>query len=106
MLCFLPARNFELLQRFYLELGFERVWAGGKPARFQIVGCAFMLQDFYAKTHAHTCMMHLRMARLDNWRRHVRTHDLGHRYRSRFESPAACPWNLRDFTLAAPSGVL
>jgi len=106
MLCFLPARDFELSQRFYTELGFERVWADGKLARFQIDGCAFMLQDFYVKAHAFNSMMHLRVASLDDWWRHIGTLDLGRRYGSRLEAPAQRPWNMRDFTLTDPSGVL
>ena len=106
MLCFLPARDFELSQRFYLELGFERAWADGKLARFQIDGCAFMLQDFYVKAHAHNCMMHLRVACLDDWWRHVTALDLGRRYGCHSEPPAQRQWGMRDFTLGDPSGVL
>jgi hypothetical protein len=50
MLCFLPARDFELSQRFYIELGFERVWAEGKLARFQIGR-----QPAAARKHAIEC---------------------------------------------------
>ena len=106
MLCFLPARDFELSQQFYRELGFERVWTDGKLARFQMDGCAFMLQDFYVKAHAHNCMMHLRVASLDDWWMHLNARDLGRRYGSRLEAPAARPWAMRDCTLTDPSGVL
>lgn len=106
MLCFLPARDFDLSQQFYLELGFERVMAEGKLARFQMDGCAFLLQDFYVKAHAHNCMMHLRVANLDDWWAHVVSLELGRRYGSRIEPPTERPWAMRDFTLSDPSGVL
>ncbi len=106
MLAFLPARDFARTQQFYLELGFERVWADGRLARFQMDGCAFMLQDFYVEAHAHNCMMHLRVAKLDDWWAHVNTLDLEHRYGSRLEAPARRPWKMRDFVLTDPGGVL
>lgn len=106
MLCFLPARDFALSQRFYIELGFERKWADDKLARFQIDGCAFMLQDFHVEAHAQNCLMHLRVASVDAWWRHVDGLDLGRRYGVRMTPPATRLWGMRDFTLTDPSGVL
>ena len=51
-------------------------------------------------------MMHLRVACLDDWWRHVVALDLGRRYGCHSEPPAQRPWGMRDFTLGDPSGVL
>lgn len=68
--------------------------------------CSFLLQNFYKPEHAGNFMMHLLVADVAAWWRHVENAQLVAKYGVRAESPDDRPWGMRDFTIADPTGVL
>lgn len=103
---FVPARDMELSLRFYRDLGFEVPWASDELAYLHAGDCSFLLQEFYVPEHAANFMMHLLVADVDAWWRHVQQQELVERYSVRAQPPEDRPWKIRDFVLTDPSGVL
>ena len=56
---FVPARDFELSQRFYQAVGFERRFADDDLAYFCAGDCSFLLQRFHVEDHTRNFVMHL-----------------------------------------------
>jgi catechol 2,3-dioxygenase-like lactoylglutathione lyase family enzyme len=106
LMAFVPARDFELSRRFYPDLGFDLAFSGSGLARLQIGETAFMLQDFYVEALARNLMLHLQVADVDAWHRHVRASDLAARYGVAVGEITQQPWRQRDFAVHDPSGVL
>ncbi len=103
---FVPARDMELSLRFYRGLGFAVPWSSDELAYLHVGGCSFLLQKFHVPEHAGNFMMHLLVADVDAWWRHVETQRLAERYGVRALPPGDRPWKIRDFALADPTGVL
>ncbi len=103
---FVPAKDFELSKRFYVDLGFEVASSSDGVAYLHAGDCSFLLQDFYEKAHAENFMMHLLVTDVDAWWAHVQAQELVSRYGVSASAPADRPWAIRDFTLHDPSGVL
>ncbi|KGI77427.1 VOC family protein [Oleiagrimonas soli] len=102
---FVPARDLEQSKRFYRDLGFEIPWSSDDLAYLHAGDCSFLLRSLDDEAHAASFMMHLLVADVDAWWRHVEEQGLRERYGVRAEPPADRPWRIRDFVLADPSGV-
>jgi hypothetical protein len=101
-----PAKDFEVSKRFYVDLGFQ-----GRPLTDNLVemslgGYAFILQNYYVQEWADNVVMHMLVSDLSLWWNHIVALDLPSRYGVR--SPRAP--QLEDWGLVAavvdPSGVL
>jgi catechol 2,3-dioxygenase-like lactoylglutathione lyase family enzyme len=103
---FVPAKDFELSKRFYIDLGFELAWASDDLAYFQAGHSSFLLQRFYVKEHAENFMMHMLVNDVEAWWHHVSSNQIGKKYGVRVLPPADRPWGIRDFTVDDPTGVL
>lgn len=103
---FVPARDFERSLRFYADLGFTIAWQSDDLAYLYVDGSAFLLQRFYVREHADNFMMHLLVPDVEAWWRHVVAQDLAARYGVRALPPEDRPWQIRDFVIDDPSGVL
>ena len=104
---FVPARDFDLSQRFYTDLGFTRLWGNADVAQFQAGGFRFLLQNFYVQSHAENFMMSLAVDDADTWWQHIQEHDLQRKYGlGMVKAPTVQPWGLRVLYLSDPSGVL
>ncbi|HSI49499.1 MAG TPA: 2-C-methyl-D-erythritol 4-phosphate cytidylyltransferase [Ideonella sp.] len=103
---FVPAKDFELSQRFYADIGFTQEFAHGNLAGFKLGDTGFLLQDFYEPQHAANFMMHLTLDDLDAFWRTLQQNDIIGRYQVRVEAPEQRPWGLVDMVLFDPSGVL
>ncbi len=103
---FVPAKDFELSQRFYCDLGFELVWASDAFANFRAGPARFLLQRFHVQEHAENFVMHLLVEDVAAWWRRVERNALGARYGVRVLPPEDRPWGIREFTIDDPSGVL
>jgi catechol 2,3-dioxygenase-like lactoylglutathione lyase family enzyme len=103
---FVPARDMQLSLRFYRDLGFEAPWSSDELAYLHAGDCSFLLQKFYVAEHANNFMMHLLVADVGAWWRHVESQRLAERYGVRALPPEDRPWKIRDFVLTDPSGVL
>ena len=104
---FVPAKEFELSQRFYADLGFTRLWGNPEAAQFEAGGFRFLLQNFYLQAWAENFMMSLAVEDADVWWRHIQESDLQRKYGlGMAKAPAVQPWGLRVLYLSDPSGVL
>jgi catechol 2,3-dioxygenase-like lactoylglutathione lyase family enzyme len=103
---FVPAKDFELSKRFYVDMGFELAWSSDNLAYFHASGSSFLLQRFYVKEHADNFMMHMQVEDVESWWRHVCSIQLSKKYGVRVLPPADRPWGMRDFTVDDPTGVL
>jgi catechol 2,3-dioxygenase-like lactoylglutathione lyase family enzyme len=104
---FVPARDFQLSQAFYLALGFKPGWSDDQLAYFSHGDhCAFLLQNFYVKEQAENFVMHLLVEDVDAWWKQVSEARLDERFGVRLIAPQDQPWGMRDFIVLDPSGVL
>ena len=103
---YVPARDFELSKRFYLDLGFELGWESDDLAYFCADKSSFLLQRFYVKEHADNFMMHMLVEDVEAWWRHADSKQLGTKYGVRISPPEDRPWGIRDFIVDDPTGVL
>ncbi|MGA0587254.1 VOC family protein [Dyella sp. KRB-257] len=103
---FVPARDYALSRRFYVDIGFEEKSEGDGVAYFAAGECSFLLQDFYRPGHADNFVMHLLVADVDAWHQHLRNERIVERYDIRLDEPEDRPWRMRDFCMTDPSGVL
>lgn len=103
---FVPAKDYALSKRFYKDLGFTEASDFDGVAYFHVGEASFLLQNFYVADLANNLMMHLLVDNVDDWHAHVREARLQERYGVRVGDVQLQPWNMRDFVLTDPSGVL
>lgn len=104
---FVPAKDFALSRKFYLDLGFTENWGNDQAAEFRLGRHGFLLQNFYVKAHAENFMMHLMVDDADAWWAHIKAIGLIEKYDLQVAKPPALqPWGLRVLYLADPTGVL
>jgi catechol 2,3-dioxygenase-like lactoylglutathione lyase family enzyme len=103
---FVPARDFELSKRFYLDLGFTKASDLGGVAYFHHGEASFLLQDFYNKELAENLMLHLLVEDVAAWHAKVEHDGLAAAYGVQQSELVQQPWHMRDFTQSDPSGVL
>ncbi|MEO8020080.1 MAG: VOC family protein [Pseudomonadota bacterium] len=104
---FVPAKDFDLSRRFYLDLGFKELWANDQTAELQIGEYRFLLQKFYVKEHSENFMMSLTVENADTWWEHINSSGLKEKYNLYMAKPPTLqPWGLRVLYLTDPSGVL
>jgi len=103
---FVPSRDFALCKQSYESLGFTIKWADDDLAYLHCGDCSFLLQNFYNPEHAGNFMMHLLVADVEAWWRHVEKAQLVAKYAVRADPPADRPWGMRDFAITDPTGVL
>jgi hypothetical protein len=103
---FVPALDFEASKAFYAALGFEIPWSGDGLAYVRHGDTSFLLQSYPHPEFAAHYMMHLLVEDADDWHRHVRDSGVEQRFGAKLGEPEDRPWQMRDFTLTDPSGVL
>jgi uncharacterized glyoxalase superfamily protein PhnB len=104
---FVPAKDFAMSRRFYLDLGFTENWGNDQVAEFQLGGFRFLLQNFYVKAHAENFMMQLMVEDADAWWTHIKATGLADKYKLFMAKPPTLqPWGLRVLYLTDPTGVL
>ena len=104
---FIPARDFEISKRFYLDLGFRENWGNDQACEFEIEGYRFLLQNFYQKEHAENFMMSLMVENADAWWDYIQSSGLLSKYELCMAKPPELqPWGLRVLYLTDPTGVL
>jgi catechol 2,3-dioxygenase-like lactoylglutathione lyase family enzyme len=106
---FVPARDYAVSRRFYVDVGFTEKSEFEGVAYFTLGECSFLLQHFYQQVHADNFMMHLLVDDADAWHRRLTEQDIVDKYAShgvRMSEPGDRAWGMRDFHLIDPSGVL
>ncbi len=104
---FVPAKDFELSKRFYLDLGFRENWGNKEVCELEIDGYRFLLQNFYVKEQAENFMMSLTVENADEWWEQIKGSGLLDKYDLHTAKPPELqPWGLRVLYLTDPTGVL
>ncbi|WP_417510431.1 VOC family protein [Methylophaga sp.] len=103
---FIPAKNYEISQAFYADLGFTQASDTAGVAYFNHGNCSFLLQNFYEKTLAENFMMHLLVEDVQSWHQHITKAGIADKYKVEISAVTEQPWGMLDFVLYDPSGVL
>lgn len=103
---FLPAKDFQISKQFYQDIGFSIAWSSDDLIRFQHGNTSFFLQRFYVQAFAEHLMMHLQVQSVDTWWQHFQTQKIAEKYNLKLTPPEVREWNMRDFVVIDPSGVL
>jgi hypothetical protein len=100
-----PAKDFEISKRFYLELGFRPQTLAGRLVEMHLGPYSFILQDYYVEEWANNFVIHVSVADLGHWWKHICALDLASRYGVKAEPPKQESWGVVA-ALIDPSGVL
>lgn len=103
---FVPALDFARSKEFYLALGFEVRWSDDTLAYVRHGDTSFLLQSFPHPEFVANYMMHLLVESADDWYWHARDSGVAQRFGVTVGEIEDRPWQMRDFTLTDPSGVL
>jgi hypothetical protein len=99
-----PAKDFDISQRFYVELGFEARKLT-RLVEMRLGVFSFILQDYYVREWADNFVVHLAVSDVSLWWDHIVSLDLPARYGVKARPPAAEGW-ATVAGLTDPSGVL
>ena len=100
-----PAKDFELSERFYVELGFEPKILTDRLVEMQLGAFSFILQAYYVQQWADNFVMHMRVSDVKLWWDHIVGLDLASRYGVKTRAPQMEDWGLVADVID-PSGVL
>ena len=100
-----PAKDFAISERFYLELGFTPRALAPKLVEMRLGVFAFILQDYYIREWADNFVVHLRVSDVQTWWDQIVRLDLAQRYQVKATPPRDEGWGLVA-NLGDPSGVL
>ena len=103
---FVPAKDFTLSKRFYIDLGFTMASDVEGVAYFYRDNASFLLQDYFTDDLARNFMMHLLVEDVDAWRQWIDDARIVDTYQVKVGAIELQPWRMRDFVLFDPSGVL
>jgi hypothetical protein len=96
-----PAKDFEISKRFYIERGFKPKTLADRLVEMQLGAFSFILQAYYADNF----VMHMRVSDLKLWWDHIDGLDLASRYGAKMRAPQMEDWGLVAGVID-PSGVL
>jgi hypothetical protein len=100
-----PARDFELSKRFYLDIGFRPQVLTGGLIEMHLGAYSFILQNYYVQLWADNFVMHMRVSDVRRWWNHIVALDLPTRYGIKTHAPHQEDWGLVA-GVVDPSGVL
>src|SRR5271156_3955372 len=89
-----PAKDFDLSKRFYVELGFQPEQLTENLVEMQLGEFSFILQGYYVKQWADNFVMHLLVSDLSLWWHHIASLDLHSRYGAKTRAPQLEDWGL------------
>jgi hypothetical protein len=87
-----PAKDFELSKRFYIELGFQPRPLTERLVEMQLGAFSFILQDFYVREWADNFVVHVTVSDVGLWWDHIRSLDLAARYGVKLQPPEHFVW--------------
>jgi hypothetical protein len=103
---FVPSKDFELSKKFYSDLGFALKWSSDRLTYLVCETSSFLLQNFYIKERAENFMVHMLVDNADEWWSGFNENNIAAKYNVDIGDPEDRDWDIRDFTLIDPSGVL
>jgi catechol 2,3-dioxygenase-like lactoylglutathione lyase family enzyme len=101
-----PAKDFDISLRFYVDLGFQSRMLTDGLAEMTLGTCSFLLQDYYVQQWADNFVIHLFVSDLHQWWDHVVALDLGSRYGVKTRAPHLESWGVEVAGVIDPAGVL
>ncbi|MAX82309.1 MAG: glyoxalase [Crocinitomicaceae bacterium] len=103
---FIPAKDFKLSKKFYLDIGFTLEGCNNQLAHFSFQKKGFLLQNFYNKELASNMVLHLLVDDAHLWWKKWKNNKIDTTYNVLLSEPENQPWGMCDFTLHDPSGIL
>jgi hypothetical protein len=100
-----PAKDFEISRRFYIDLGFQPRPLADRLVEMQLGAFSFILQDYYVREWADNFVMHVTVSDVSRWWNHIASLDLPARYGVKIQAPESQGWAVVAGT-TDPSGVL
>ena len=107
LVVYVPAKDFEISQRFYKALGFTLTPAWGGTFDCRLDSGVFRLQDYYVKDWADNFMIKMDVASVDDWHERVKSVFAAEDLRpARFSPPEMASVDTKIMHVVDPSGVL
>lgn len=100
-----PAKDFDVSKRFYIELGFEPRPLTDRLVEMQLGVFSFILQAHYVREWADNFVVHVTVSDVRLWWDHIVSLDLPARYGVKMQAPQSQGWALVG-GVTDPSGVL
>jgi hypothetical protein len=100
-----PAKDFDISKRFYIELGFQPRPLTDRLVEMQLGVFSFILQDYYVREWADNFVVHVTVSDLSLWWNHIVSLDLPTRYGVRIQAPESQGWAVVA-GVTDPCGVL
>src|ERR1700693_4682796 len=101
-----PAKDFEISKRFYIELGFQPRPLTDRLVEMQLGVFSFILQAYYVREWADNFVVHMTVSNVGLWWDHIVSLDLASRYGVKSPgAPKQEDWGL-VVNVIDPSGVL
>jgi catechol 2,3-dioxygenase-like lactoylglutathione lyase family enzyme len=101
-----PAKDFEISRRFYVDLGFRPQTLTDRLIEMHLGAYSFILQGYYVQQWADNFVMHMRVTDATQWWNHICALDLPSRYGVKSPgAPKQEDWGL-VVNVIDPSGVL
>jgi hypothetical protein len=101
----LPAKDFEISKRFYIELGFQPRPLTDRLVEMQLGMFSFVLQAYYVRDWADNFVVHVTVSDVGLWWDHIARLDLPSRYGVKTQAPESQGWAVVA-GVTDPSGVL
>jgi hypothetical protein len=100
-----PAKDFGLSKRFYIELGFQLRPLTERLVEMQLGALSFILQDYYVREWADNFVVHVTVSDVGLWWDHIWSLDLAARYGVKLQPPEPQGWAVVA-GVTDPCGVL
>jgi hypothetical protein len=100
-----PAKDFDISKRFYVELGFQPRPLTDRLVEMQLDVFSFILQAYYVREWADNFVVHVTVSDLGLWWDHIVSLDLPARYGVKIQAPESQGWAMVA-GVTDPSGVL
>ncbi|CRY55789.1 Glyoxalase-like domain [Yersinia intermedia] len=104
---FIPAKDFEISKRFYLDLGFTLLDTGQDVVELKLGIFSILLQNHFDPLWAENCMLQLLVTDIEGYWQHIESLRLGTKYVVKCPiAPKIQPWGMTVGYVYDPSGVL
>jgi hypothetical protein len=100
-----PAKNFDMSKRFYVDLGFQPRPLTDRLVEMQLGVFSFILQSYYVREWAENFVVHVTVSDVGLWWDHIVSLDLPARYGVKIRAPESQGWGVVA-GVNDPSGVL
>jgi hypothetical protein len=100
-----PAKDFNISKRFYVELGFQARPLTDRLVEMQLGGFSFILQAYYVREWADNFVVHVTVSDVGLWWDHIVSLGLSARYGVKIQAPQSQGWAVVA-GVTDPSGVL